>query len=189
MRGYARPPDVGEHRCRQHNDRSARISRRPLPPLPHKSPLSHHICSEACVGHRAAFAGQNSCKSTARVGMFCALQPLSLTVSLQDVDASSWLEIRRCVDVILLMLLKRWWIFYARSSRHIHLNETHAGAGSIFTQLKVMLTILITCQCWCKLRLSLRPLQAFDATRHSSTNHSKFTKAEALIKSRTNLLE
>jgi hypothetical protein len=52
------------------------------------------------VGDRVAVAGQNTCKSTTRVVLIYALQVFSLTFSRQDVDTSSWLEIRRCVDGI-----------------------------------------------------------------------------------------
>jgi hypothetical protein len=100
MRGYARPPDAGENRGRQRIVHSVYKSRHPLPPLLHASPRSHHVCSEACVGDCVAVAGQNTCESTTRVVLFYALQVFSLIFSRQDVDASSWLEIRRCVDGI-----------------------------------------------------------------------------------------
>jgi hypothetical protein len=71
---------------------------------------------------------------------------------------------------------------------HIHLNETHAGAGSIFTQLRVTIFILVIVFTAAVVVLrevggALSVLQAFDASRHSSTSLAKLSKAEALIKS------
>jgi hypothetical protein len=68
------------------------------------------------------------------------------------------------------------------------LNETHAGAGSIFTQLRVTIVILVIVFTAAVVVMrgvggALSLLQAFDASRHSSTSLAKLSKAEALIKS------
>ncbi len=68
------------------------------------------------------------------------------------------------------------------------MNETHAGAGSIFTQLRVTnLILVIVCTAPIvvlrEVLSALRLLQAFDASRHNSSSLAKLSKAEALIKS------
>jgi hypothetical protein len=71
--------------------------------------------------------------------------------NLQEVEAASWSDLRRCVAGA-LRLICAWSCVLSPACRHIHLNETHAGAGSIFTQLKVtfhcmLLPVCGACSC------------------------------------------
>jgi hypothetical protein len=89
------------------------------------------------MGHRFAAARQNPCEGNARFDWHL-IRTWSCDSCHQDVEASSWLDIRRFVKYIYIYIYFISFHFHFTCLyRHIHLNETHAGAGSIFTQLKV----------------------------------------------------
>jgi len=96
--------------------------------------------------------------------------------NLQEVETASWSDLRRCVAGA-LRLICAWSCVLSPPCRHIHLNETHAGAGSIFTQLKVtfhcmLLPVCGACSCIQAVALALHPhCSLLMHPRRPSTQH------------------